>query len=502
MTASENLLQVDVDSYESWRLAARGLLTSGAAPATIQWIDRRSQSGSQQQTLKFTSVAVEPQSPQQPASIFRVPKDFLDLSQTVAQHRSPQRWELLYRMLWRITGGERQLLEIASDVDVYQARQMEKAIRRDAHKMKAFVRFRKVGAGEGERYAAWHRPDHYVVPITAGFFARRFDVMRWAILTPDESVFWNGSELEFAPGCPRGSVRSSDKSIGDKANCDQPNSDQPNDDEMEELWKTYYASIFNPARIKLNAMRAEMPKKHWATLPETELIAGLVRQAPKRVDEMVEKNSQQAGAEAFVPSGMCSLERLSNAAAECRGCDLHQAATHVVFGRGPATARLMLVGEQPGDAEDLAGEPFIGPAGRLLEEVLEDVGLKRDEIYITNSVKHFKWKASGKRRLHVKPASREISACRPWLVREIETLKPAMIVCLGATAAGVILGPSFRITKQRGEVVKTEFARWTMATYHPSALLRVPDPDSRAKMRALFTRDLAAASEYLRNLSD
>ena len=495
MTASEELLQVEVDSYESWRLAARGLLASGAAPATIHWIDRRSQRGSQQQTLSFSNVVVATQN-QRPELAFKVPRAFLDLSQTVAQHRSPRRWELLYRMLWRITGGERQLLEIASDVDVYQARQMEKAISRDAHKMKAFLRFRKIGAGEGERYVAWHRPDHYVVPLTAGFFARRFDVMRWAILTPDESVFWNGSELEFAPGCPRGSVRS-----GLKLKNDQSSNDPPNDDEMEDLWKTYYASIFNPARIKLDAMRAEMPKKHWATMPETELIAGLVRQAPQRVDEMIKKSSQQLGAEAFLPSAGCSLETLNTAAAECRGCDLYQAASHVVFGRGPAEAQLMLVGEQPGDLEDLEGEPFVGPSGQLLEEVLEEVGLRRADLYITNAVKHFKWKPSGKRRLHVKPASREISACRPWLVREIETVKPAMIVCLGATAAGVILGPSFRVTKQRGEVVKTEFASRAMATYHPSALLRVPDPVSRATMRSLFAEDLAVAAEYLRNLS-
>lgn len=492
MTASEELLQVEVDGFENWRTAARRLLISGASPETIQWIDRRSSQGRQQRTLDYSAgmrpgaAADAPNDGAQSAELFRVPKAFLELAKTVAQHRSPRRWELLYRMLWRITGGERHLLEIASDGDVHQAIQMEKAIRRDAHKMKAFVRFRKVGAGEGERYVAWHRPDHYVVPITADFFARRFDVMRWAILTPDESVFWDGSRLDFGPGCPR------------SASIKQ---DAPSDDEMEELWKTYYASIFNPARIKLNAMRAEMPKKHWATMPETELIEGLVRQAPKRVDEMVEKHSQQMGAEPFIPEGKHSLELLGHAAEVCRGCDLYREATQVVFGRGGADSRLMLVGEQPGDSEDVAGEPFVGPAGQLLDEVLEEVGLRRDELYVTNAVKHFKWKPSGKRRLHVKPSSREISACRPWLVHEIAVVKPAMIVCLGATAASIILGPSFRITKQRGEVVKTEFANWTMATYHPSALLRVPTAEGRAKMRALFAQDLASASEYLRNLS-
>lgn len=499
MTASEDLLQVDADGFESWRTAARGLLAVGAAPETVQWIDRRSQAGRQQSTFDFALDRSE-RSPANgakqlvnasPTTLHRVPKAFLDLAKTVAQHRSPERWSLLYRMLWRLTGGERHLLEIASDGDVYRARQMEKAIHRDAHKMKAFVRFRKTGSGDAERFVAWHRPDHYVVPITAPFFARRFDVMRWAILTPDESVWWDGEKLEFGPGCAREAAGNAAAS-GDGL---------PDDDEIESLWKTYYASIFNPARVKLKAMRAEMPKKHWATMPETELIEGLVRQAPRRVDEMVEKNSQQIGAEPFVPSGKCSLETLRSAVAECQGCDLYRDANHVVFGEGASQAKLMLVGEQPGDSEDVAGKPFVGPAGQLLDEVLAEVGLDRNELYITNAVKHFKWKPSGKRRLHVKPSSREISACRPWLSKEVEAVKPAMIVCLGATAASVILGPSFRITKQRGEVVKTDFARWTMATYHPSALLRMPDAESRATMRNLFTKDLRAAAEYLETLN-
>ena len=522
MTASEELLQVEADSFEAWRNAARRLLACGAAPATIQWIDRRSQAGKLQRTLSFTdqnvsdsSVAANGQVGHEKQSragqgsvlpsspVHRVPQAFLDLAKSVAQHRSTERWSLLYRMLWRITGGERHLLEIASDSDVYRARQMEKAIRRDAHKMKAFVRFRKTGNGDSERFVAWHQPDHYVVPIVAPFFARRFDVMKWAILTPDESVWWDGEQLEFGPGCSR-AVAGNRSGVSESAGADSP---LPSDDEMEALWKTYYASIFNPARVKLKAMRAEMPKKHWKTMPETELIEGLIRQAPRRVDEMVEKSSQQLGAESFIPSGLsatdsvCSLQTLKRAAEGCRGCDLYQNANHIVFGEGQAKASLMLIGEQPGDSEDVAGRPFIGPAGQLLDEVLLEVGIDREQLYITNAVKHFKWKASGKRRLHVKPSSREISACRPWLVREVELVKPKMVVCLGATAASVVLGPSFRITKQRGEVIKTDFARWTMATYHPSALLRVPDADSRLTMRRLFTDDLRAAADYLKILS-
>jgi DNA polymerase len=488
MSASEDLLRVEVDSFDRWRSSARRLLICGASPETVMWVDRRGGGRDQQSLLEpvgrtldqIADDAADKGSDQSAAGVHRVPQSFLDCARMVAHHRSAECWGLLYRMLWRITGGQRHLMEIASDRDVHRARAMQKAVSRDAHKMKAFVRFRKTVQGDGERYVAWHRPDHYVVPVTADFFARRFDVMRWAILTPDQSVFWDGDRLEYGPGCPRSAA--------------------PTDDEMESLWKTYYSSIFNPARVKLRAMRAEMPKKHWATMPETALIDSLVRQSPKRVDEMVEKNDQTQGAEVYLPADCKSLSALGDAAAGCRGCDLHREATQTVFGRGPRQASLMLIGEQPGDQEDLAGEPFVGPAGQLLDDVMDQVGLRRDQLYVTNAVKHFKWKPAGKRRLHVKPSSREISACRPWLLAEIEAVRPLMIVCLGATAASVILGPAFRITKQRGVVMKTDFARWTMATYHPSAVLRVPDETSRETMRRLLTEDLTAAADYLRNI--
>ena len=206
-----------------------------------------------------------------------------------------------------------------------------------------------------------------------------------------------------------------------------------------------------------------------------------------------------SASEAFIPETR-SLATLRRAATDCTACELHKIGTQVVFGEGPKDARLMLIGEQPGDQEDRSGKPFVGPAGALLDRVLAAVEIPRDEVYVTNAVKHFKWKPSGKRRLHQKPGATEIQACRGWMLSEIALIKPAMIVCLGATAAQAFLGKKFSITASRGEVFETPWAPWWMATYHPSALLRMPEEAGRAAAMAAFEADLRSASEALRKL--
>jgi uracil-DNA glycosylase family protein len=195
-----------------------------------------------------------------------------------------------------------------------------------------------------------------------------------------------------------------------------------------------------------------------------------------------------------------SLRSLRTAARDCHGCDLYRNATQTVFGEGPSSAALMIVGEVPGDQEDLQGHPFVGPAGKLLDEALSAAGLARDEVYLTNVVKHFKWEQRGKRRLHGKPSTREIVACRPWLEAEIEALHPRTIVCLGATAAQALLGRDFRITRQRGELISSAWATWTVATYHPSAVLRAPEAADRRRMREELMRDLQVAADTLTSL--
>jgi uracil-DNA glycosylase family protein len=192
-----------------------------------------------------------------------------------------------------------------------------------------------------------------------------------------------------------------------------------------------------------------------------------------------------------------TIPKLQRAAAGCQACGLYRNATQTVFGDGPRSASVMMVGEQPGDREDIEGEPFVGPAGRLLDKALADAGISRRDVYITNVVKHFKWKPRGKRRLHQKPNAEEIAACRPWLDGELQVVKPKVVVCLGATAAKALLGPKFRVTKQRGEFVEPGFAPLATATVHPSSLLRIDEEGERREARREFVRDLRRVAKRL-----
>jgi uracil-DNA glycosylase family protein len=195
-----------------------------------------------------------------------------------------------------------------------------------------------------------------------------------------------------------------------------------------------------------------------------------------------------------------TLNTLRRAAAECQGCPLFARATQTVFGEGAASARAVFVGEQPGDEEDEAGRPFVGPAGRLLDRLLADVGILREDIYVTNAVKHFKWEPRGKRRLHAKPSSREIMACRPWLEEELAVIEPDVLVCLGATAAQALLGRAFKLTKSRGKPFESDWAPWTLATYHPSAALRAKQYPGGETLEREFLADLRLVAAELKAL--
>jgi uracil-DNA glycosylase family protein len=199
----------------------------------------------------------------------------------------------------------------------------------------------------------------------------------------------------------------------------------------------------------------------------------------------------------FVPE-TTSVRALTAAAHECRGCDLYKTATQVVFGAGPRKARVMFVGEQPGDQEDRQGEPFVGPAGALLDKALEDAGIPRDEVYVTNAVKHFKWEPRGKRRIHKKPRASEIKACRPWLEAELRAVKPAVVVCLGATAAQSIFGSQFKLMQQRGQVLPSTLAPQAVATIHPSAVLRAPDSEGRRAAYEMLVADLKVVAKAIK----
>jgi DNA polymerase len=326
---------------------------------------------------------------------------------------------------------------------------------------------------------AWFEPQHHIVEHNASFFVDRFASMSWSILTPEGCAHWDGTQLTFTDGVDK--------------------SQAPSEDEVEKVWLTYYGNIFNPARVKVRAMQAEMPKKYWRNLPETALIPTLLQEAPGRVNEMMKKSAAKFAAiseEEWQPAPApetSSLATLKTAAKSCTACHLYRHATQTVFGEGPRGAKLMLLGEQPGDQEDVAGKPFVGPAGQILDRALEEAGIDRRQVYVTNTVKHFKWEPRGKRRIHKKPNSREIAACRPWLEAELRVVKPGLLVCLGATAAQAIFGPAFRVTRERGKVLESELAPKVVATVHPSSLLRQPDEKSREREYKLFVADLRTA---------
>lgn len=456
---------------------ARAALQRGLPPEEIVWQELTAE----QPALDLFEESATVTRLKSPGTSFRVPRAFLDLARIVTLHRDSSRWALLYRILWRLTHGEPRLLEVSVDPDVARAFDFQKAIRRDLHKMRAFVRFREVDHGAGKWFVAWFEPAHHIVEENARFFVDRFASMSWSILTPERCAHWDGGMLRFTPGVTR--------------------AEAPADDEMEELWRTYYANIFNPARLKVHAMQAEMPKKYWKNLPEAVLIPSLLQEAPLRVDEMAKRSAAKTDVfeETFahpapVPE-TTDLRELAAAAKGCTACHLYKRGTQTVFGEGRKQARLLLLGEQPGDQEDLAGKPFVGPAGKLLDRALTEAGIDREEVYVTNTVKHFKWEPRGKRRIHQKPNSREIAACRPWLEAELRAVKPHVLVCLGATAAQAIFGSSFRVTKERGKILESEFAPKVVATVHPSSLLRQPDEESREREYALFVDDLALAAK-------
>ncbi|HMJ06080.1 MAG TPA: UdgX family uracil-DNA binding protein [Chthoniobacterales bacterium] len=463
-------------TFEDWQRAARAALKRGSAPDALIWQEL----SSEQPGLDIFDEVV-PDSPSPAKSHFRVPKAFFELARLVALHRDESRWALLYRMVWRLTHGEPKLLEIAVDPDCARAADWHKSVRHDIHKMGAFVRFREVRHAAGSWFVAWFEPTHHIVEQNAHFFVDRFASMHWSILTPERCAHWDGNELRFTAGVDK--------------------SQAPGEDNVESLWLTYYANIFNPARVKVHAMQAEMPKKYWRNLPEAVLIPALLQEAPQRVEAMVKKsaakkieNDEETWRPAPVPETK-DLAAVAAAAQGCTACHLYRRATQTVFGEGPKRARLILLGEQPGDQEDLAGKPFVGPSGMLLDRALEEAGIDRDDVYVTNTVKHFKWEPRGKRRLHQKPNSREIAACRPWLEAELRLVQPKLLVCLGATAAQAIFGSSFRVTKERGKVQESEIAPRVLATVHPSSLLRQPDEESRAREYALFLADLRVAAK-------
>ncbi|MGR3493085.1 MAG: UdgX family uracil-DNA binding protein, partial [Shimia sp.] len=417
-----------------------------------------------------------------------VPKAFGKLADGAVWHADPERFALLYEGLLRIQRTPA-LARDPGDPGMAKLRGMQKNVARCIHKLHAFVRFRELPSDGRPRFAAWFEPTHHSVEPGTPFFARRFGDMDWTIATPVVTARCVDGTLTFHPG-----------------------ETKPNlpEDAHEDLWTEYYRNIFNPARVKVSAMCSEMPRKYWKNMPETRIIPELLATAESRVREMREaaptlpplyaQRIAERRSPARVQDPMADLftETLTYNELKARAdaVPAEDGYGRMVLGEGPLDARLMVVGEQPGDVEDQQGRPFVGPAGQMFDRAATEVGLERQNAYVTNAVKRFKYVQRGKRRIHQSPDRDDIAHGRWWLEMEEQLVKPKLILSLGGTAAEVLTGDRKGLLKRRGQLEEGRFGP-TFLTVHPAYILRLPSPDQKAEAQARFTEDLSRAMEIL-----
>ncbi len=403
-----------------------------------------------------------------------IPKDVLPRklkgdAYAISCYRDETRWSFLDRVCERISKEGSRFLEDPADRDAIEWTNRLKAIRRDVHKAHAFVRFKKTTEEGKEIFIAWHRPQHLTTDLFIRLFCRRFPTMHWMILTADECAHFENGKVQFSKAYEGQSLEI--------------------EDHWEENWRTYYSSIYNPARLMVQAMKKEMPQWHWQTMPESSLIPNLIRQSQNKIHTMAQKS--QRSASPYIPTFCQSIEKIQESLPQCEGCSLH-AHCRVTPGKGNSKASLLFVGEQPGDEEEKRGEPFIGPAGQLLRKTWEEVGGNWNDLYVTNALKHFKYELRGKMRLHKRPGSDEVAACRPWLQKELELISPKVILCLGSTAALSVSGRLWPVERYRGTWLPSAGQSRILLTYHPAALLRAPDQKKQEYERD-FKNDLKLA---------
>lgn len=414
--------------WAGWRQATRSLVLNGIAPEEVEW------------TVGGTPEALPPGS-----GTFHVPRALVALAEQVIQARRPERFGLMYGLVWRAHGGGKP--EDAADPDLRLARRLALAVRADAHRMRTNIRFMPVRGG---RFLGWFEPLHHVLAANAQMMARRFPALAFSMVTPDGSAHVAEGRVRVGPGLPR---------VEDDA-------------ALGAWWQAQGEALLERAEPLGEAPAAEA-----------------VDEAPRPPDRPA------LGPVVMHAQPDPELQAAAGEAGSCTRCHLHAPATQTVFGEGPADARLLFVGEQPGDQEDVIGRPFVGPAGQMMDRAMEEAGIDRRAVYVTNAVKHFKFTPRGRRRIHQTPEAAEIHACAFWLDVERTRLRPELTVLMGATAARAVLGRQVTISRERGRPIPLPDGRRVFVTVHPSFLLRVPDPEAKAREYAAFVRDLAAARD-------
>ena len=417
--------------WAGFRAAARALVLAGAEPGLVRF-----------------RVGGTGDAPPAAEGGFALPRALVDLAALAFQARDPDRFPLLYRLVWRAHAGER-VLDLALDADADAARALAFAVRAEAHRMRTNLRFLRVEADGADRLIGWFAPAHYVLEGSAQLIAGRFPAPPWSILTPDGAAHCDGGALRFGGGVT-----------------------PPEDDAaLSALWRGEGAALLGAAAPGTSVPPAEALDEA-PRPPDRPALGPVVRHDP----------ADPALAEA------------ASEAVTCRRCPLWEPATQTVFGEGPPGARLLLVGEQPGDQEDVIGRPFVGPAGQVLDQALEEAGIDRRAVYITNAVKHFKFVRRGKRRIHERPDVSEMHACAFWLDVERVRIAPRLTVLMGATAARSVLGRQVTITRERGRPFEMAPGATGFVTVHPSFVLRLPDEAAREREYRALVADLREAA--------
>jgi DNA polymerase len=480
-----------VETFAEWREAARELLVHDVPPELVTWgaphtggdLFTSAPSTAEAPHNQDVKALTEQDSLPPPGPAHappHIPRSLMDMLQAAACCRVPDRWAFLYRVMWRWQQGQHEV-QSPADEDGARLHAMVKAVHREEHDMHAYIRFRERPAEAGPpRFVAWYEPRHDVLPQVAEHFVSRMGKVSWMIATPEASVLWDGQTLHNTGPL----VKHSDDL----------------EDTGEALWLTYYRSVFNPARLNQSVMRQHIPSHRWKNLPEGKIVPQMISDASlgaRRTGQLQAVGQRKGTTIPIAPEDAQPERQQPSKLDECRRCELWQFATQAVGGEGPKKAKIMFVGEQPGDQEDLAGQPFVGPAGKLLDRVCEAAGVDRESIYVTNAVKHFKWEPRGKRRLHKTPAQREIEACHYWLEKELAHVKPDVIVALGATALkSVMHTANVTLRDSLGKPVRHE-GRWVVTTYHPSYVLRVPGEDAKHQAFQTMVDSLKLAHDLL-----
>lgn len=425
--------------FAGWRTATRALALADTPADAIAW-----------QVCGDAQATPLPDATGQ----FAVPRALVALAEAAIQARDPERFGLLYRLIRRAQGGD----PYDDDPDYLRVRRLALRVRRETHRMQCLVRFRPVSTPLcGACHIGWFEPEEHVLDAVALAYASAYPHLRCSILTPERAAHWMGADPLFTQGIPANAV--------------------PDDIALEEAWRARFADLF------AGATPPPAPNEPaFADLrPPNRPALGPVRLP-------------------IIPSP--ALARAAVEASGCQRCPLHGPATQTVFGEGQAGATIMFIGEQPGDQEDIIGRPFVGPAGVLLDQALEEAGIDRRQVYVANAVKHFKFTPRGVRRIHQTPEPPEVETCRFWLEAERDAVRPKLIVLLGATAARAVLGRPVTIGRERGEIFDLPDGARGFITVHPSFLLRQPDEDSRARQYALFVTELRGAAEAAARLAE